>query len=453
MRKLLFSSRKNDTAPRKALRGDAYTRLFRGAAVERAWWKSLRPSGQHVVRAAALGGLRPGWVLTKLSAAAVLGAQIKTCPSEITCAAAPGKGRAFTELPGVRAGLLPPHAKVVRQAVAVEAGAEVAVLCTSPACTMFDVAASCPLDESLVVINSLLAKASADAARSEALKKEADMLKGLHPIVDASKLARQESFDYLRMSAAEVEAEAGRLMRENGRALRAGGRQFCRQGARRDELAAGTAAALLGAKSFRAFRSQVDRYRQHGLNTKTAAGLYEECLALVWKNRRRFGVRRALLALLFATDQCESAAESLSCARFFELGFSQPTLQVEFLAADSGRAVYRVDGAWDLRETPRGKARGPFPDAVVLGAPAPPASKQALLFEFDGAAKYRDPEMLRGRDRGDVLAAQIRREADLREKGYEIVRVIWGDLNPPAGLARKLSRFDIPRLRLRKRKR
>ncbi|MDR1796595.1 MAG: hypothetical protein LBR44_04000 [Clostridiales Family XIII bacterium] len=475
MKKLIFSSRNNDTTTRKALRGDAYLRLFRGVAVERAWWESLWPSGRHLVRAAAFGGAQRNLVLTKLSAAAVLGAQIKDTPPEITCAPAPARGRSYFKLPGVRIGLLPRHSAVVRRDITLRAdgtvaaasaahatnadtGAEalpaVRVQCTSPACTMYDVAAAYPLAESLVVLNSLLAQASAAAAREAVLKKERAMLASLQTMTVVGKGVRRstENLDYLTMTEAECDAEAARFARENGRALRAGGRPLSRKGIRRDDLTSETVAALLRAKSFPAFVAQVDSCRQHGLNTEAAAALLEECLALVWKNRGHRGVRHALLAFLLATDQCESVGESLSCARFFELGLSQPTLQVEFHAPGSDKPVYRVDGAWDLRKARRGKKPAPFPDKMPLGDPAPPASKQALLFEFDGRGKYADSGMLQGRDRSDVLAAQIKREADLREGGYEIVRATWEELQSQADLARKLSRFAIPALRKRRRR-
>jgi hypothetical protein len=231
---------------------------------------------------------------------------------------------------------------------------------------------------------------------------------------------------------------------------------------------------MLGAKSYAAFREAAEPYRQHGLKYEYAAALLEDCLGLVWENRGKHGVRQALLALLLASDKCESAGESLSCVRFFELGLVQPYLQMDFFDKKSGRQVYRVDGAWDLRKAgsastasttsttsktdkngTRGTAnkhgkrggRTPFVREIEFGVIGAPGSRQALLFEFDGKIKYEDPVILAGRTKEAVLEEQNEREEALRAMGYEMVRIVWADLTRPASLARKLSRFAIPHLK------
>lgn len=55
---------------------------------------------------------------------------------------------------------------------------------------------------------------------------------------------------------------------------------------------------------------------------------------------------------------------------------------------------------------------------------------ERVLVEFDGMGKYAD--------RG-ALAAEKRREADLRAAGWEVVRLVWSDLYDPARVARLVA--------------
>lgn len=69
---------------------------------------------------------------------------------------------------------------------------------------------------------------------------------------------------------------------------------------------------------------------------------------------------------------------------------------------------------------------------------------EAVVLEFDGRVKYGrsadepDPYGQR-REPGQVLWGEKRREDRLRELGYEVVRVIWSDLDDPAALARRIA--------------
>jgi very-short-patch-repair endonuclease len=76
-------------------------------------------------------------------------------------------------------------------------------------------------------------------------------------------------------------------------------------------------------------------------------------------------------------------------------------------------------------------------DFRVDGAPA--------VIEFDGQVKYGrsadevDPFGRRRAGR-DVLWHEKRREDRLRELGYEVVRVVWSDLDSPQELATRIRR-------------
>lgn len=391
-------------------------RLFSGAAAGRGWWEGLAPDEQFFFKAVALARLRPDLTLTKLAAAAVLGAKVLRAPGDVTCAAMPGKPVSRGARRGMKTGALPGHARLAGRRVTLHSDGsvesarcaapaarpfregpgftEVACVCTSPACTIYDVAAAFPLQESLVTINSLL---SAHANRHRRLPPD-------HPWY-----AKGRSSAHLNASAV---------------------------------------AGILRAKSRSAFLAQAEKYRQHGLRLERAAELYAECLDLVWQNRDRRGVRRALLALLLATDKCESPGESLCCARFFQDGYAQPVMQPEIYEEGSGRIRFRADGAWDLRGGAQQKRR-PLEQELHLTA----GRKQILLFEFDGKIKYEDARYMNGRDKGSVLEDQIRREEALRGAGYEIVRFSWADLMEPGAVRGKLSRFPVPTRRRRPRRR
>jgi hypothetical protein len=414
MDKIVFSSLETKSAVDRAVLCGEYVRLFRGAAVEKGWMEALRPEERVFARCVALAGLHPGIVFTKMSAAVCLGAQIRNEPKDVFFAVARGSGQCPSRLDGVSQGWLPAHSKLTGRAVTISgdgkfvvdkssvAAAEamsrsriknlnVAIRCTSPASTIFDVAAAYPLEESLIVINSLL---TANANKRRILPTE----------------------DRRR----EKGQKCGHLNRY-------------------------AVTRILTAQSYESFRARVEEYRQHGFTYVYSADMLEECYALVWQNKGRRGVRRVLLALLLASDRCESPGESLACCRFFEMGFVPPYLQISFEDGLTRREVYRVDGAWDLRSASQ-KRRKPFVREVILSGAAAPGSRQSLLFEFDGQIKYRDERILGDRDKAAVLDAQYKRETALREQGYELVRISWGDLLSSDRLRTALARFSVPRL-------
>lgn len=69
---------------------------------------------------------------------------------------------------------------------------------------------------------------------------------------------------------------------------------------------------------------------------------------------------------------------------------------------------------------------------------------EAVILEFDGRVKYGrtadEPDPFgKRRDPGQVVWEEKRREDRLRELGYEVVRVIWSDLDDPVALARRIA--------------
>jgi hypothetical protein len=136
------------------------------------------------------------------------------------------------------------------------------------------------------------------------------------------------------------------------------------------------------------------------------------------------GRERAERVLRHADGRSESVGESLSRARMIELGVPLPELQVE-IDDDAGR-IGRVDFEWQgLR----------------------------LVGEFDGRAKYRRDELLRGRDPGDVVWDEKRREDRLRATGRGVVRWTWAQaLHRPtfagvlrgAGLRPRMPSASVP---------
>jgi len=102
------------------------------------------------------------------------------------------------------------------------------------------------------------------------------------------------------------------------------------------------------------------------------------------------GVDRARQVVDFAHPLAESPFESISRVAFRDGGLPPPQLQVWIMG--SGHAIGRVDFLWDEHRT---------------------------IAEADGAAKYSDPDLAR---------RQLRRDAELREAGFEVVHFTWRDL-------------------------
>lgn len=123
------------------------------------------------------------------------------------------------------------------------------------------------------------------------------------------------------------------------------------------------------------------------------------------------GRRRIQKLLDFASPLSESPGESLARARFHQLGFEQPQLQVS-MTIDS--ATYRVDFLWE--------------EAGVVG-------------EFDGWKKY-DTEFTRSMKQEKI------REDTIRSTGLLVIRFYWEDLMEPGctRLVQLLTRTRVPRI-------
>ncbi|MDR0875800.1 MAG: hypothetical protein LBN12_06280, partial [Clostridiales Family XIII bacterium] len=246
----------------RCIRSGGYVRVLRGAAADADWWERLRPDERYFFRCVMQAKLRPELVLTKLSAAAVYGARLRVEPQKVLCAAAPGADPSRIMLGRTKSTPLPAGVKLVYQSVTVQpdgsytvgkamkpsrakkdgesggrgtngmdgadgtgnspsertrrSGTSVVVACTSLTRTIYDIAAAYPLEDSMIVINSLL---SERASKHRVLAKENRL------------------------------SEKGALCAH-----------LCRM----------AVSDMLGAKSYAAFREAAEPYRQHGLKYEYA---------------------------------------------------------------------------------------------------------------------------------------------------------------------------------------
>lgn len=139
--------------------------------------------------------------------------------------------------------------------------------------------------------------------------------------------------------------------------------------------------------------------------------LFDRCAA---KGVR--GVRPARRIADIADGRAESPGESVTRLRLLQLGFEHIDLQVPVIGPDG--QTYRAD--LELQE-------------------------EGVFVEFDGIAKYRDSEMMRGRSLDDLLLAEKRREDWIRGvTGKRIVRVMAEHIASPEALRARLAAFGIP---------
>jgi hypothetical protein len=102
------------------------------------------------------------------------------------------------------------------------------------------------------------------------------------------------------------------------------------------------------------------------------------------------GIERARQVVRFSDPLAESPFESIARVAFRDGGLPPPMLQVWVMGAHG--TIGRVDFLWDEHST---------------------------IAEADGAIKYADPDRAR---------QQLRRDAELRRAGYEVVHFTWRDL-------------------------
>lgn len=123
----------------------------------------------------------------------------------------------------------------------------------------------------------------------------------------------------------------------------------------------------------------------HGLETG------QPYLVNVIKDCSRWpGIEKARRVVEFSDPLAESPFESIARVAFRDGGLPRPMLQVYI--AESNRVIARVDFLWD---------------------------EHATIAEADGAMKYADPERAR---------QQLKRDADLRRAGYEVIHFTWHEL-------------------------
>ncbi|MFI5697524.1 type IV toxin-antitoxin system AbiEi family antitoxin domain-containing protein [Kribbella sp. NPDC051586] len=119
----------------------------------------------------------------------------------------------------------------------------------------------------------------------------------------------------------------------------------------------------------------------------------------------RRGISTATRAVRFGDARSESVGESRLRALLADLGLPAPLAQAE-IRDGSGSLVARVDFLF---------------------------AQYGVIVEFDGDVKYGDG----GRQ---ALIAEKVREDDLRDLGYQVVRVRWSDLARPSNLLNRIHR-------------
>jgi len=126
------------------------------------------------------------------------------------------------------------------------------------------------------------------------------------------------------------------------------------------------------------------------------------------------GLRRAERVTAFSDPRAESALESIARVAFHEAGLPPPDLQAWVGHAEEGVVIGRADFFWAEHRT---------------------------IGEADGAVKYSSP----GR-----AVRQLRRDALLREAGFEVVHFTWDEITRVPGqvvaaLRRAFERGDAAR--------
>lgn len=130
----------------------------------------------------------------------------------------------------------------------------------------------------------------------------------------------------------------------------------------------------------------------------------------------RHGTAKARAVIEFASGLADRPGESMSRVSMRRARIPAPELQVRLRGA-SGK-TYFVDFFWR--------------EADIIG-------------EFDGAAKYRDPEFLRGRTPHAALLDEKWREDDLRAAGHGMSRWGWEVATSPDRLRAQLCAAGVCR--------
>ncbi|HWH25542.1 MAG TPA: hypothetical protein VNT53_02705 [Pseudolysinimonas sp.] len=128
----------------------------------------------------------------------------------------------------------------------------------------------------------------------------------------------------------------------------------------------------------------------------------------------RHGEARGRHVLEFADERSGSAGESISRVTMRRLGVPKPVLQQEF---SEGNDTWFVDFWW--------------PGLRIVG-------------EFDGDAKYLNPEMRSGRSAAEVVLAEKKREDAIRRQVSGFVRWGWAEARSPRLLGARLAGAGLP---------
>ena len=116
----------------------------------------------------------------------------------------------------------------------------------------------------------------------------------------------------------------------------------------------------------------------------------------------------------------ENGGESLARGTMIEAGFSIPQLQIPFTDPTTGER-FRVDFLWRADD-----------GRIIVG-------------EFDGTAKYVDPEMTGRKSIQETVQTERNREQALRRAGVtEVVRFTFDDVLQRNPLIAKLRRAGVP---------
>jgi hypothetical protein len=138
----------------------------------------------------------------------------------------------------------------------------------------------------------------------------------------------------------------------------------------------------------------------------------EELAQRLAESHHRHGIARARRTATLLDPRSESPGESMSRVVFAEHRIPMPTPQLEVFD-ELGRFVGRSDFGWIEERT---------------------------LGEFDGKKKYGRLLLKPGQSPEDALFEEKRREDQLRDLGWEVVRWIWSELYRPAALIERLHR-------------
>lgn len=131
--------------------------------------------------------------------------------------------------------------------------------------------------------------------------------------------------------------------------------------------------------------------------------------------------RKARGILSYSDARSESWAESAARALAITQGFMLPDLQVEFLQPTDPSSVYRVDQVWRRADGTK-----------VLG-------------EVDGAQKYYDEGMLKGKTSVQAIMMERQREAELTMYGMPVMRLSYADITDAERFVAKLEAYRVAR--------